>query len=177
VPGFGPWHRAYLRQFELALQDAARTAAGAFSDRKLRRQFEGVAETIRLPYWDWTNPAVPELLTARSVTVLDVETGEPTQIRNPFGMYEYTVSTVFCSFSVLGMKRCCHTSFLQVRVQHTHPASCCRCSAVMHRAEQALCKLVLTLTTRLCPCRCCCQYPSAPACRLLLVTAALLAAG
>lgn len=37
VPGFGPWHRAYLRQFELALLDAARTAASAITDRKLRR--------------------------------------------------------------------------------------------------------------------------------------------
>ncbi len=40
-----------------------------------------------------TNPQVPNILTTRSVTVLDFETGEPTTIRNPFGLYEYTVST------------------------------------------------------------------------------------
>lgn len=53
VPGFGPWHRAYMRQFELALIQAARTAAAAFQDDELRAQYAQVAETIRLPYWDW----------------------------------------------------------------------------------------------------------------------------
>lgn len=53
VPGFGPWHRAYLRQFELALLDSARVAASQFRDQDLRKQYEAVAETIRIPYWDW----------------------------------------------------------------------------------------------------------------------------
>lgn len=96
VPGFGPWHRAYLRQFELALLDSAKVAASAFTDEALRTQFTAVAEAIRLPYYDWTNPRVPDILTASRVTVLDTETGQPTQIRNPLGAYEYTVSvTVF----------------------------------------------------------------------------------
>jgi hypothetical protein len=51
-----------------------------------------MAEAIRLPFWDWTNAEVPNLLTARSVTVLDFETGQPTTIRNPLGFYEYVVS-------------------------------------------------------------------------------------
>jgi hypothetical protein len=89
VPGFGPWHRAYLRQFELALIDAARIAASNFQSATLRRQYEQMAEAIRLPFWDWTNPEVPNLLTARSATVLDFETGQPTTTRNPFGFYEY----------------------------------------------------------------------------------------
>lgn len=34
-PGFGPWHRYYLRRFELALQ--------------------AVNPSVNLPYWDWTD--------------------------------------------------------------------------------------------------------------------------
>lgn len=35
-------------------------------------------------------------MTARSVNVLDRETGEPTTIRNPFGPYQYTVRRGHC---------------------------------------------------------------------------------
>jgi hypothetical protein len=55
VPGFGPWHRAYLRQFELALLDSARAAAAQFLDDDLRSRYEAEAEKIRLCYWDWVS--------------------------------------------------------------------------------------------------------------------------
>lgn len=73
-----------------------RTAADAFEDEGLRSQYASVAEAIRLPYWDWTNPRVPQLMTARTVTVLDRRTGEPTTISNPFGPYQYTVRGCCC---------------------------------------------------------------------------------
>ena len=50
------------------------------------------ASSIRLPFWDWTNPRLPALITTNWVTVLDFDTGQPTRIRNPFLNYEYVVS-------------------------------------------------------------------------------------
>jgi hypothetical protein len=44
---FGPWHREFLRRFELALQAAATTPPGA--------PHPGVP--VMLPYWDWTDHA------------------------------------------------------------------------------------------------------------------------
>jgi len=125
VPGFGPWHRAYLRQFELGLIESAKEAAANFQDRTLRSQFEDLAETIRLPYWDWTNPSIPNLLTARSVTVLDFETGEPTSIRNPLGAYQYTVSehTAVCCWAVVV------AHFSQLTKQHLEQNNASRCSS------------------------------------------------
>lgn len=80
-----------MTQFERALIEAAKEAAGNFKDSELRRECERIAETIRLPYWDWTNPKVPSLLTEAMVTVLDYKSGESKNIRNPFLDYKYTV--------------------------------------------------------------------------------------
>lgn len=128
VPGFGPWHRAYLRQFELALIQAARTAASMFEDSDLRSQYTSLAETIRLPYWDWTNPRVPGILTARTLTVLDWQNGVPTTIRNPFDLYQYTVREYsFCLSAIParvpcgGMAKLCgQCSSARFTVSHRH---------------------------------------------------------
>lgn len=65
--------------------------ADRFESRRLRSDYQGVAETCRLPYWDWTKPNLPKILTDRSVTVLD-EHGAEVEVRNPFAPYQYVVS-------------------------------------------------------------------------------------
>jgi hypothetical protein len=61
-----------------------------------------LAEELRLPYWDWTAPSVPDILTVNRVTVLDVN-GQPTQIRNPFFSYTFVVSSLQrCAGAQLG---------------------------------------------------------------------------
>lgn len=60
-------------------------------DRTLRRKYTSLASSCRLPYWDWTRPNLPSLLTASTVLVLD-EAGNEVEARNPFTPYQYVVS-------------------------------------------------------------------------------------
>lgn len=89
---FGPWHRAYMKMFEDALIKTCQDVAERIEDRSVRRQYTSLASSCRLPYWDWTRPNLPSLLTASTVLVLD-ESGAEVETRNPFTPYQYVAST------------------------------------------------------------------------------------
>lgn len=78
--------------------------ADRFENRRLRSDYQGVADTCRLPYWDWTKSNLPKILTDRSVTVLD-EHGAEVEVRNPFAPYQYVVSHALLS-GEQGLLRC-----------------------------------------------------------------------
>lgn len=82
VPGFGPWHRAYLRQFELALLDSARAAAAQFRDDNLRSQYEAEAEKLRLCYWDWVSKALLRICNVGNTAYSNLATSQATSTRS-----------------------------------------------------------------------------------------------
>lgn len=83
-----------MKMFENLLIKTCYEVAERLQDRELREQYTSVAETCRLPYWDWTKSRLPSILTSARVTVLD-EDGGLVEARNPFAGYQYVVSVMW----------------------------------------------------------------------------------
>lgn len=86
-----PSHALLSLLLPYAITHPPPTHTERIEDRSLRRQYTSLASTCRLPYWDWTKPNLPSLLTASTVLVLD-ESGNEVETRNPFTPYQYVVS-------------------------------------------------------------------------------------
>lgn len=80
-----------MKMFEDYLIKTCFKVADRFQDRSLREEYQGVAESCRLPYWDWTKSRLPNIITASRVQVID-EDGSNIEVRNPFAGYQYVVS-------------------------------------------------------------------------------------
>jgi hypothetical protein len=73
---FGPWHRPYMRLYEILLRNACTRVAAIIPLDKLRSEVTHyICDTLRAPYWDTTESTVPAILTQPTVRVLAVEGG------------------------------------------------------------------------------------------------------
>jgi tyrosinase len=90
---FGPWHRPYMRLFEIHLKNACTRVAKAFPLERLRAEAEYMCDTLRAPFWDATESPVPPILTQPNVKVLAIERGQVknVEIRNPLTYYTFRV--------------------------------------------------------------------------------------
>ncbi|PVI01667.1 Di-copper centre-containing protein [Periconia macrospinosa] len=92
---FISWHRPYLALFEQILHDRAVDIANEYPAGEARDNARKVADTIRLPYWDWAmNPpksdegVMPESLRRQTVSIT-YPNGTKGQIRNPLLQYNF----------------------------------------------------------------------------------------
>ncbi|KAL8742761.1 MAG: hypothetical protein Q9190_004809 [Brigantiaea leucoxantha] len=66
---FPTWHRPYLALFEQILWNNAQQIATAYPTA-LREEYQQAANTLRLPYWDWSiNPTMPAEVSQPMITV------------------------------------------------------------------------------------------------------------
>jgi tyrosinase len=92
---FGSWHRPYLALFEQILHDRAVDIANEYPIGQARNKAMGLADRVRLPYWDWarnppntTEGVIPYSLRDRMVTIT-LPNGTVTEIRNPLYRYDF----------------------------------------------------------------------------------------
>ncbi|KAG9189971.1 tyrosinase [Alternaria panax] len=92
---FGPWHRPYLALFEQVLHDRAVDVANEYPIGEARNRALGIANRVRLPYWDWAmNPpnaqegVIPESVRRQTQTVT-FPNGTVADIPNPLYRYDF----------------------------------------------------------------------------------------
>lgn len=100
------WHRFYMLTYEKAIRLAAvRNAKTITKDKSLtakeRRQWRKAAKELRLPRWDWFDPAIatdglPSILLTENKTVTNPAdpTGPKTTLHNPLHSYKMQASPV-----------------------------------------------------------------------------------
>ncbi|KAK6500153.1 hypothetical protein TWF481_010507 [Arthrobotrys musiformis] len=101
---FLPWHRPFLLLLEQTLYRKAREIANRFSG-DARTRFLAAADSLRLPYWDWSDPNtqshIPTIVTAATVSVIQPgPNGAPVgeTIPNPLKSYTFQSADSIASF-------------------------------------------------------------------------------
>jgi tyrosinase len=90
---FGPWHRPYLALVEQLIQQHAINIANALPDGDTKTKFQGIAQQLRLPYWDWAmlppsnGPILPDSVTSQNIAIT-YPNGSTATIANP--LFQYT---------------------------------------------------------------------------------------
>ncbi|KAF2019200.1 Di-copper centre-containing protein [Aaosphaeria arxii CBS 175.79] len=91
---FGPWHRPYLSIFEQVLSQKAVEVAAEFEDEATKARYQAIAETLRLPYWDWAKRTVEgERILPTSIAgptaVVTFPNGTEAEVENPLLLYRF----------------------------------------------------------------------------------------
>lgn len=92
---FGPWHRPYLALFEQILHDRAVDIANEHPAGEARTKAMGLANRVRLPYWDWAidppnseEGSIPSSLRRPTATVT-FPNGTTGVVANPLYRYDF----------------------------------------------------------------------------------------
>ena len=95
TPLFSYWHRPYVLLMEQQIQAAAVLIASQFRDSN-RARYQAAADQLRLPYYDWSDPAyggrIPSFVTSSGISVTrpsSTGTSQGATIANPFYQYNF----------------------------------------------------------------------------------------
>ncbi|KAF2209585.1 hypothetical protein CERZMDRAFT_86904 [Cercospora zeae-maydis SCOH1-5] len=77
------WHRPYLALFEQQMQATASMIANNWSQAN-RTYFQGIARTLKFPYWDWAQNggSIPSRISSSQITITS-SNGSSATIANP----------------------------------------------------------------------------------------------
>ncbi|KJZ73999.1 hypothetical protein HIM_06667 [Hirsutella minnesotensis 3608] len=93
---FLPWHRAYLALFEQVLVERAKKIAAQYPVN-VRPRYLQAAETLRIPYWDWSADSVVPPSTVPDTIRVNATRGnkvKEVQIENPLRVYKIPKAAV-----------------------------------------------------------------------------------
>jgi tyrosinase len=84
---FPTWHRPYLALFEQSLWTIAQTIAPAYPESN-RDQYVQAAQTLRIPYWDWSTDANVPAVASTPWLQVNTPVGQRT-VANPLFTYHF----------------------------------------------------------------------------------------